>query len=728
MSDAQRAEGYIRMAEAHQAGGNLDEARQTCETGLSMVPGHPGLVALLAGLPPGGGANAGSVQYRVEKPVTLTPSLDPAVAGGSELAVGLLVLVSDVVVFKGVTRMKARVVSPPTGESGWLDFGLAGASGRPNVVQHPHHARDNRPSAAQAQRDCYMGGVLQKRGTFKWNKRFFVIAPQKLSPASPDQFLYYYESPSSDAPKDVIKLEMCRATEHHDGKPHCLNIACGQQRDGPDHYLVAADSAAEIEAWKKMLDKLTAGLSSVPPEFADGGAPPPPIGQPEPEPEAVAPPPVSLRRLSWALNPALAPGAGGAAAADAAPPVKPPSCGFDYSFAVEKGILEDIQRREEERIAQLERERAEAEAREAQLAADAAEAAEQERLAEERAENLRTEREEAERARIERERIEREEAEAAELEAKSVGKWLAETCGVGFEEGGGAGFRALYEGGFQEHHIQEYEQLKSMPQDAFGILVDQIVPADRAEHRQLIRAPLEALWAAEEAERLRIEQIERDRVAAEEAEARRVEAEAQRVAEAQQALLAAQEAERQEREAAAELERARLQAEEVERARVQKLRQKIKNMEDTNTFLRTQAGTDMAIASNMQDIARLQAEIQGQPAGAPPAYDAPVVPAPSPSPSPSVPAYQPPGGPPPPTYVAPVVATPAPAPLTSLETTARMLGIEQVNAAGSIGLSADMLQRRLQSQFGFSQFTANDLVRVVGAQPHPHPLAYPLPR
>jgi hypothetical protein len=68
------------------------------------------------------------------------------------------------------------------------------------------------------------------------------------------------------------------------------------------------------------------------------------------------------------------------------------------------------------------------------------------------------------------------------------------------------------------------------------------------------------------------------------------------------------------------------------------------------------------------------------------------------------------------------------------EGTARMLGIEQVNDAGSIGLSADMLQRRLQSQFGFSQFTANDLVRVVGAQPHPHPhthphpLAYPLPR
>jgi multidrug efflux pump subunit AcrA (membrane-fusion protein) len=233
---------------------------------------------------------------------------------------------------------------------------------------------------------------------------------------------------------------------------------------------------------------------------------------------------------------------------------------------------------------------------------------------------------------------------------------------------------------------------------------------------------------------LRIEQIERDRVAAEEAEARRVEAEAQRVAEAQQALLAAQEAERQEREAAAELERARLQAEEVERARVQKLRQKIKNLEDTNIFLRTQAGTEVAIASNMKDIARLQAEIQGQPAGAPPAYDAPVVPAPSPSPSPPVPAYQPPGGPPPPTYVAPVVATPAPAPLTSLEGTARMLGIEQVNGAGSIGLSADMLQCRLQSQFGFSQFTANDLVRVVGAQPHPHqhthphPLAYPLPR
>ena len=110
-------------------------------------------------------------------------------------------------------------------------------------------------------------------------------------------------------------------------------------------------------------------------------------------------------------------------------------------------------------------------------------------------------------------------AQEQEIEEKSLGKWLAETCGARLAEGGEA-FRALYESGFKDYEIHEFNQLKSMAPDAVQVVLDQVVPPEMAEHRELIKGPLEAIWAAERAEVER-----RERIRAEEEEAARVRAE-----------------------------------------------------------------------------------------------------------------------------------------------------------------------------------------------------------
>ena len=110
-------------------------------------------------------------------------------------------------------------------------------------------------------------------------------------------------------------------------------------------------------------------------------------------------------------------------------------------------------------------------------------------------------------------------AQEQEIEEKSLGKWLAETCGAGLAEGGEA-FRALYESRFKDYEIHDFNQLKSMAPDAVQVVLDQVVPPEMAEHRELIKGPMEAIWAAERAEVER-----RERIRAEEEEAARVRAE-----------------------------------------------------------------------------------------------------------------------------------------------------------------------------------------------------------
>eukprot|EP01043_Picozoa_sp_COSAG02_P054770 COSAG02_NODE_6255_length_3695_cov_16.449291_2_plen_292_part_00 len=284
MADPELA-GLVRMAQAHLQGRDFAQARDTCQEGLRRFPGNTELAEVLAEA-----MASVNQQYRVEKPVLLTPSLDPLVAGGTDLAAGTLIEVSDVVVFKGVTRMKART----DGASGWLDFRSGEGC---NVGKHPHGPRDPVLSAREAVQDCVMAGSLDKKGSLIWRQRFFVIGPRRLSPSQPDRFLYYYENETASRPKDTMRIETCRASACQE-KAHSLHIAVGQRREGkPDHYLVAAPSAAECNAWRSLLDKMIAGESTVPAVFQrpDEAAPPPAVDQLEemqPEPEEVAVPPV----------------------------------------------------------------------------------------------------------------------------------------------------------------------------------------------------------------------------------------------------------------------------------------------------------------------------------------------------------------------------------------------------------------------------------------------------
>lgn len=113
MSALEQAEGCLRMAQTYLDTDEPDQARLVCNAGLKVVPGHPGLTAILTSLPPvvaappvAGAQPAGSCQFRVEKTTVLTPSLDPAAAVGQALTAGQLIQVTDVVVFKGSTRSK----------------------------------------------------------------------------------------------------------------------------------------------------------------------------------------------------------------------------------------------------------------------------------------------------------------------------------------------------------------------------------------------------------------------------------------------------------------------------------------------------------------------------------------------------------------------------------------------------------------------------------------------
>ena len=504
MSALEQADGCLRMAQAHLQGAHPDprQARMVCDAGLRVCPGHPGLTAILSSLPPvvadvlpvaappvaggsggGGGGPAGSCQYRVEKTTVLTPSLDPEAAVGQALTAGQLIQVTDVVVFKGVTRLRARC--PDVNDAtGWVDEYSAGER---NVGQHPYVERQSKPSARAATADCVMAGELHKKGSVLWNKRFFVISPASISPEFPDRYLYYYEKKGSAAPKDVIRLLQCRALSSNE-HAHCLKITCSTRSGGnPDSYSVHADSAGDINAWKNMIEKLTTGETSVPPAFAaDGGAP-----APEPEPEAAVLAPVFQRprRISWVINPEIeAAGNLGATVLPSVDPVAPESCGFDYLFEVENKVNDEIRVAEERAVAELEAEEAAREEAEAEAAVVAAAAAEREARDREEAatavaEAARLQREaqaaqEAadvaaaiEREHVERERVEAEAAaaaaaEAAEKEENSAGKWLAENVSGGLG-GEGPVFRSLYEAAFSEHGIDEYLQMHQLGLGSF---------------------------------------------------------------------------------------------------------------------------------------------------------------------------------------------------------------------------------------------------------------------
>eukprot|EP01043_Picozoa_sp_COSAG02_P054771 COSAG02_NODE_6255_length_3695_cov_16.449291_3_plen_779_part_01 len=176
--------------------------------------------------------------------------------------------------------------------------------------------------------------------------------------------------------------------------------------------------------------------------------------------------------------------------------MKPAPGGFEYPFELENRIVEDLRRREEERLRLIveEEERQRQEEERLRLIAEEDERRRQEE------ERLRLVAEEEERRRQEEERLHL-------IEEKSVGKWLAEVCGAGFAEGGEA-FRALYESRFADQQYNELEQLRTLTPDTFQVILEQVVPTDMAKHREMISGPLEAFWAAEQ--QAEIERLRRD--------------------------------------------------------------------------------------------------------------------------------------------------------------------------------------------------------------------------
>ena len=470
----EQAEAMARMSQTYMANGDVENARRSAATGLTLVPSHPACSQVLSQLPPAMSAPVPApmparVQYKLFKHhVYLKKEVGPQSNIVRKLEPQSVVDVSDICIYQNTTRLLCHC---DNGDEGWADYRRDGKNR--NMTQTKPEGPPEGPgdeSARSVAADSLISGQLEKKGMIRWKDRWFAIAPREVTPKNPSRYLYYFEDRDAVRPKDRVPIHKCRATPSHD-QAHSLTVHCPRggkedyQGDHPDQYLVrvnppplarpdaaaewcvcaqlAAQTAETIARWLAAFEQAVTGEREVP-ERLSVVAPPPVEPEPQPEPEPVV----------WEINRNYRPPAGGDQFDRQG---RPPPSGFEYDFGAETAIIERLDRQEAERQAAI---RAEEEAREAARQAQA----ERERIAaEEEAARIAAEEErlriaaEEEAARIAAEEEAERERIAAEVEAKSAGRWLASV--------GGAELRELYEQG----------------------LIDQVRATDTSHSRSLVQ-------------------------------------------------------------------------------------------------------------------------------------------------------------------------------------------------------------------------------------------------